>query len=106
MNYNQDIDHEKELIFVFPYNYNDRQKFMGRFAWSGVCLAVAWIAFVIFMFYVFQIGIGIAIYLFIFIGPLPALLLIVGINGDPTISFIKYVLKFAKTSKLYLYRKN
>lgn len=106
MNYVDKNEQEKELTFVFPYNYANMSKFMGRFAWSGVCFAVAWLVLIIGILYFLPFGIWVNFYVFMILGPLPAILLLVGINGDPTISFIKYVIKFTQTAKLYLYKKN
>lgn len=104
MNIN-DSNEEKELTFIFPYNYSNMSKFMGRFAWSGVCLAVGWIVLIVGIIFLLPFGAWAKFYIFLVLAPLPAFLLFVGINGDPTISFIKYIIKFKQTAKLYLFRK-
>ena len=90
--------------FIFPLNYKYSTKFLGIISYSILLPFSIYGALLITVFYIFKIDFFLSFGLFIILVLPPFLLLSVGINNQPALSYITAVYKFYKNSKLYLYK--
>lgn len=90
--------------YIFPLNYKYSSKFLGVFDYSTLLPLSIYAAILIGLFYLFKLDFFISFGLFIILVLPPFLLLSIGINNQPAISYVKAVYKFYKNSKLYLYK--
>ena len=89
--------------YIFPTNYKYASKFLGIIEYRMLLPICIYAGIIFFILYLIKIdffwGAGIFIVL---VGP-PAILLSVGINGEPIIPFFISMLKFKRSKKVYLY---
>ena len=93
------------MKFIFPQNYNFKNKFLGIIDYSTLILNIIWDLFVFsFINLIFQDN-TIKIFIFVVLC-LPLLLFsIIGFNHENIIYIIVYLIKYLKNPKLYLYIK-
>lgn len=92
------------MKFIFPQNYNFKNKLFGVIDYSTIFLNLFW-DFFIFIFVNFFNNLNIKIFLFfIFCFPL-FLFSFSGLNGENIIYVINYILKFIFKPKLLLFSK-
>ena len=93
------------MKFIFPQNYNFKNKLFGVIEYSTIILNFIWDLF-IFIFINFFNNLNIKIFLFfIFCFPL-FLFSITGFNGESIIYVIKYIFNFLIKQKIYLFKKS
>ena len=93
------------MKFIFPQNYNFKNKLFGVIDYSTIILNLIWDLF-IFIFINFFNNLNIKIFLF-FVFCFPLLLFsFSGFNGENIIYVIKYIFKFIIKQKLFLFSKN
>lgn len=93
------------MKFIFPQNYNFKNKFLGVIDYSTLLLNVIWDLFVFSLINLIFQHITIKVFIFI-IACLPILLFsIIGFNNENIIYIIIYLIKYFINSKLYLYKK-
>lgn len=93
------------MKFIFPQNYNFKNKLFGIFDYSTIIINVIWSAFIILILYKFLHNLNIQIFIFI-ITCFPLFLFsISGINGENIIYVFSYMIKFILKQKLFLYSK-
>ncbi len=93
------------MKFIFPQNYNFKNKLFGVLDYNTVIANIIW-ALIVFVFIniIFQ-NLNIKIFLFI-IFCFPFLLLSVfGFNGENILYVFSYILKFYIKQKIYFYDK-
>lgn len=90
--------------YLFPLNYKYSSKFLGIIDYSTLLPISIYAAILIAILYLLKADFFISFAIFIILVLPPFLLLSLGINNQPTISYIKAVYKFYKNSKLYLYK--
>ncbi len=93
------------MHFIFPKNYNFKPKLLGFIDYSTAIIDTV-IGFIIFFFtnLLFS-SIDIKIYVFVSLF-LPVLLIsIIGINKESFVNVFKYMVKFIKNQKVYLYKR-
>ena len=94
------------MNFVFPKNYNFKSKFLGFIEYSTAILDTCVGIIIYFLVNLLFYDINTKIYVFIS-SFFPILLIsILGINKESFISVFKYVFKFLKNQKIYLYKRN
>ena len=93
------------MNFIFPKNYNYNMKLLGFISYS-TALIDSIIGIIIFCLVNFAFS-TLSLKIYFFIGLyLPVLLFsIFGINKENFIDVIKYIVKFLKNRKVYLYDK-
>ena len=92
------------MKFIFPQNYNFKNKLFGVIDYSTIFLNLFW-DFLIFIFVNIFNNLNIKIFLFfIFCFPL-FLFSFSGLNGENIIYVLTYILKFLLKSKLLLFSK-
>lgn len=90
--------------FIFPLNYKYSAKFLGIIDYSTLLPISIYAASIIGIFYILKLDFFIAFGLFLVLVLPIFLLLSLGINNQPAISYVKAVYNFNKNSKLYLYK--
>ena len=93
------------MKFIFPQNYNFKNKFLGIIDYSTLVLNIIWDLFVFSCINLIFQDNTIKIFIFVVLC-LPILLFsIIGFNHENIIYIIIYLIKYFKSSKLYLYIK-
>lgn len=94
------------MKFIFPQNYNFKNKILGIIDYTTALVNVIWCSFVFAIVNLIFHNINVKIVLFI-ITCLPLLLFsFYGFNGENILYFITYMSKFIIRQKLYFYNKN
>ena len=93
------------MKFIFPQNYNFKNKFLGIFDYSTIILNLIWNILIFFIINLFNINLNIKIFIFILL-IFPLLLFsIVGFNGENMIYVFYYFFKFIFKPKLLFFDK-
>ena len=93
------------MKFIFPQNYNFKNKLFGVIEYSTIFLNLIW-DLIIFIFVNLFHNLNIKIFL-LFIFSFPLLLFIFSVfNGESIIYVLKYISNFIIKQKLYLFRKS
>ena len=93
------------MKFIFPQNYNFKNKFLGIIDYSTLVLNIIWDLFVFSCINLIFQDNTIKIFIFVVLC-LPLLLFsIIGFNHENIIYIIIYLIKYFKNHKLYLYIK-
>lgn len=93
------------MIFIFPQNYNFRNKLLGIFDYSTIILNLIWDFLIFYFINFFDLNINIKIFIFIlFCFPL-LIFSIVGFNGENIIYVLHYFFKFIIKNKLLFFDK-
>ncbi len=93
------------MKFIFPQNYNFKNKLFGTIDYSTIILNLIWDLFV-FIFVNFFNNLNIKIFLF-FVLCFPLLLFsFSGFNGENIIYVMTYIFKFLFKQKLLFFQKN
>ena len=93
------------MKFIFPQNYNFKNKLFGVIEYSTIFLNLIWDIFIFIFINLFH-NINIKIILF-FILCFPLLLFsLTGFHGESIIYVIKYISNFLIKQKLYLFKKS
>ena len=93
------------MKFIFPQNYNFKNKFLGVIDYSTLLLNVIWDLFIFALINLFLQNTTIKIFIFI-IFCLPLFLFsIVGFNHESIIYIFIYLIKYLNSIKLYFYHK-
>lgn len=93
------------MIFIFPQNYNFKNKLFGFLDYSTAFLNIVWDLFVFCVCNLFFNSIDIKIFLFVVLC-LPLLMFsMFGFNHENILYVLLYVLKFIKNRRIYLFSK-
>ncbi len=95
----------EEKIFIFPENYNKKEKLLGVFDYRALFVIGILGIFAFKLLKIFEINIKIKISLFLMFTLFPAIFMFVGINGENMMDITKYAVKFYTKERVYLYRK-
>ena len=93
------------MNFIFPENYNFKNKLFGLFDYSTVIINIVW-AFLMFQLskiLPFNLNIKISVFI-IFYFPL-LLFSIFGFNNENIFYFLSYMFKFVKNRRIYFFSK-
>lgn len=93
------------MKFIFPQNYNFKNKILGIFDYSTVFLNIIWYIIVFSILQLLFNNWNIKIFLLISLCFPITLFSIIGFNGEPIIYVFKYIIKYLLSTKLYLYKK-
>ena len=93
------------MKFIFPQNYNFKNKLFGIMDYSTAIFNIIWFALIIFILNLIFSDLSIKIFLtIIFCFPL-ILLSFIGFNGENILYVFSYMFKFIFKQKLYLFYK-
>lgn len=94
------------MKFIFPQNYNFKNKLFGVLDYSTLLINVLWDGFIFLLINLLFQDLSFKIFIFIiFCFPL-LLISFSGINGENIIYIFSYMIKFIFEQKLFLYKKN
>ena len=94
------------MHFIFPKNYNFKQKLLGFIDYSTSILDTIIGIIIYFLVNVFFTNLNVKIYVFVSIFFPILLISILGINKESFISVFTYMFKFIKNQNVYLYNRN
>ena len=92
-------------MYIFPQNYNFKNKFFGFIDYSTIIFNVIWYLFIYSLFSFIIKSFYFKICLFIIFSFPVFLVTITGINNENILYIIFYLLKFFKNRQIYLYSK-
>ncbi len=93
------------MKFIFPQNYNFKNKLFGIIEYSSLILNIIWDLFVFLLINLFFKNNNIKIFIFIiFCFPI-FLFSIIGFNHENILNIFIYLFKYIKNNKLYFYSK-
>lgn len=93
------------MKFIFPQNYNFKNKLFGVIEYSSLILNIIWDLFIFLLINLFFYNNNIKIFIFI-IFCLPVFLFsIIGFNHENILNILIYLFKYIKNNKLYFYSK-
>ena len=87
------------MKFIFPQNYNFKNKLFGFIDYTTVIVNVIWYVIVLVLLNLFIPSLEVKIFLFIILA-FPS-----GINGENILFVGSYIFKFLFLQKLYFYKK-
>lgn len=93
------------MKFIFPQNYQFKNKFLGIIDYSTLIINIIFYLFVFCLCNLFFNNINIKLFIFISICFPIFILSITGLNNENIFLVLLYVLKFYKNRKIYLYKK-
>ena len=94
------------MKFIFPQNYDFKNKLFGVLDYSTLLINVLWDGFIFLLINLLFQDLSFKIFIFItFCFPL-LLISFSGINGENIIYIFSYMIKFIFEQKLFLYKKN
>lgn len=93
------------MKFIFPQNYNFKNKLLGIFDYSTIFINIFWCAIVFIIINLFIHNLNTRIFIFIFTCLPIFLFSISGINGENIIYVFLYLVKFTYKPKLFFYNK-
>ena len=94
------------MNFIFPKNYNFKNKILGIVDYSTAFLNIIWYIIILVIINIFVNSIKLKIIIFIIFCFPVFLFSISGFNGENIFYVFKYLIKFMVNPKLYLYNKN
>ena len=93
------------MKFIFPQNYDFKNKILGVIDYSTAFVNVIWYAFIFLLVNLFFKSLTLKIFIFIiFCFPL-LLFSFAGFNGENIIYVFSYLIHFLLKQKLFLYKK-
>ena len=93
------------MKFIFPQNYQFKNKLFGIIDYSSLILNIIWGIFIYIFINLFFQNINIKIFIFILFFLPIFLFSIIGFNHENIIYIITYLYKYIINNKLYLYKK-
>ena len=93
------------MKFIFPQNYNFKNKLFGFIEYTTLFLNILWGVFVYFISGIFSINVTFRFSFFVILFFPILLFSIIGFNNEKIIYIIKYLYFFISSPKLYLYKK-
>ncbi len=94
------------MKFIFPQNYNFKNKILGIIDYTTLIFNIIWIALIVFLLNIIFNNLNIKIFLtIIFCFPI-IILSLIGFNGENILYVFSYMFKYIFKQKLYLYNKH
>jgi hypothetical protein len=94
------------LKFIFPQNYNFKNKILGIIDYTTLIFNIIWIALIVFLLNIIFNNLNIKIF-FTIIFCFPIIILsLIGFNGENILYVFSYMFKYIFKQKLYLYNKH
>ncbi len=94
------------MKFIFPKNYNFKNKLFGIIDYSSLFVNLLWEVFVFCFINLIFINITIKIFIFIVLCLPLFLFSLVGLNNENILYVINYLIKFVFSTKIFLFNKD
>lgn len=93
-------------MFIFPQNYNFKNKFLGYIDYSTIIFNIIWVTFIFFLLHFFHLSFSLkASILIIFCFPV-FIISIIGLNHENILYVCFYIFKFLINKNIFLYKKD
>lgn len=93
------------MKFIFPQNYNFKNKIFGIIDYSTAIVNIVWYVFVYCLCNLILKDLTIKIFFFITLSMPLLLFSIIGFNHENILYVILYLIKYIQSPKIYLYKK-
>ena len=94
------------MKFIFPQNYNFKNKILGIIDYTTLIFNIIWIALIVFLLNIIFNNLNIKIF-FTIIFCFPIIILsLIGFNVENILYVFSYMFKYIFKQKLYLYNKH
>ena len=93
------------MKFIFPQNYNFKNKLFGILDYSSLILNIIWDVIIFILINLFFKSLNIKIFVFILFCLPIFLFSIIGFNHENIVYILVYIIHYIKSPKLYLYFK-
>ena len=93
------------MKFIFPQNYNFKNKLFGILDYSSLILNIIWDVIIFILINLFFKNLNIKIFVFILFCLPIFLFSIIGFNHENIVYILVYIMHYIKSPKLYLYSK-
>lgn len=93
------------MNFIFPQNYNFKNKLFGFIDYSTAILNVVWFSFIFCLINIIFQDVNLKIFLFIVLCFPVLIFSIIGFNHENILYVFLYISKYMKNPKVYLYKK-
>ena len=93
------------MKFIFPQNYNFKNKIFGIIDYSTAFFNILWYVIVFGVLHLFIHNWNIKIFFFISLCFPLTIFSVVGFNGEPVVYVFNYIFKYIFRPKLYLFKK-
>ena len=94
------------MKFIFPQNYNFKNKILGIIDYTTLIFNIIWIALIVFLLNIIFNNLNIKVF-FTIIFCFPIIILsLIGFNGENILYVFSYMFKYIFKQKLYLYNKH
>ena len=94
------------MKFIFPQNYNFKNKLFGIFDYPTIFLNIAWDTLILLILNLIFSNLNIKIFLFLFLCLPLFIFSFTGFNGESIIYVFRYILKFIFKQKVFLYERD
>lgn len=92
-------------MYIFPQNYNFKNKLFGMLDYSTIIFNIIWYLFIYSLFSLLLKSFYLKLCFFIIFSFPIFLINIIGFNGENVLYVLLYVIKFFKNRHVYLYYK-
>ena len=93
------------MKFIFPQNYNFKNKLFGILDYSSLILNIIWDVIIFILINLFFKNLNIKIFVFVLLCLPIFLFSIIGFNHENILYIFIYIIRYIKSPKLYLYSK-
>lgn len=94
------------MKFIFPKNYNFKNKLFGIIDYSSLFVNLLWEVFVFCFINLIFVNITIKIFIFIVLCLPLFLFSLLGLNNENILYVINYLIKFVFSTKIFLFNKD
>lgn len=94
------------MKFIFPQNYDFKNKILGVIDYSTALVNLLWYAIVFIFLHLIVKDLALKIFIFIVLCFPLLLISFAGFNGENIVYVFSYLFRFLYKPKLFLYRKN
>lgn len=93
------------MKFIFPQNYNFKNKLFGILDYSSLILNIVWDFIIFILINLFFKSLNVKIFVFILLCFPIFLFSIIGFNHENILYIFVYIIRYINSPKLYLYSK-
>lgn len=93
------------MKFIFPRNFEFKQKIFGIFDYSTILINILWYCVLFFILNLIFLNLNTKIFFTISFGFPLTIFSIVGLNDNSIIYILKYLIKYLFRPKVYLFKK-
>lgn len=94
------------MNFIFPQNYNFKNKILGFLDYSTLFLIIFWIIFIVLLLSILPFSLNIKVFIFIILVFPIILISFSGFNGESVTYVLFYLFKFIFKQKIFFYLKS